>query len=150
VLEPIAERAKLNRYKSDEPLFAEGDEGDTLHLIRRGSVAVSRQIGNREVVISYVAAGNYVGEMGLLGRTRRNATVRAAVPTETVSLDAESFAELMARNPALRGEIEAVMRKRLVAKVKASSKGGKPGQWSARKAQMVAKEYKAKGGGYTS
>lgn len=42
------------------------------------------------------------------------------------------------------------MRKRLVAKVKASGKGGKPGQWSARKAQMVAKEYKAKGGGYTS
>ena len=115
VLEPIAARAKLNRYKSDEPLFAEGDEGDTLHLIRRGSVAVSRQIGNREVVISYVAAGNYVGEMGLLGRTRRNATVRAAVPTETVSLDAESFAELMSRNPALRGEIETVMRKRLVA-----------------------------------
>lgn len=42
------------------------------------------------------------------------------------------------------------MRKRLVSKVKASGKGGKPGQWSARKAQMVAKEYKAKGGGYTS
>jgi hypothetical protein len=40
------------------------------------------------------------------------------------------------------------MRKRLVAKYKAGSKGGKPGQWSARKAQMVAKEYKAKGGGY--
>ena len=42
------------------------------------------------------------------------------------------------------------MRKRLVAKFKAGSKGGNPGQWSARKAQMVAKEYKAKGGGYTS
>ena len=28
--------------------------------------------------------------------------------------------------------------------------GGKPGQWSARKAQMLAKEYKAKGGGYRS
>ena len=42
------------------------------------------------------------------------------------------------------------MRKNLVAKVKAGSKGGKPGQWSARKAQMVAKQYKAKGGGYTS
>jgi hypothetical protein len=40
------------------------------------------------------------------------------------------------------------MRKNLVAKVKASSKGGNPGQWSARKAQMVAKQYKAKGGGY--
>ena len=42
------------------------------------------------------------------------------------------------------------MRKSLVASVKAGSKGGKPGQWSARKAQMVAKQYKAKGGGYTS
>ena len=42
------------------------------------------------------------------------------------------------------------MRKNLVAKVKASAKGGKPGQWAARKAQMVAKQYKAKGGGYTS
>ena len=31
---------------------------------------------------------------------------------------------------------------------KAGSKGGKPGQWSARKAQMLAKQYKAKGGGY--
>ena len=40
------------------------------------------------------------------------------------------------------------MRKNLVAKVKASSKGGSSGQWSARKAQMVAKQYKAKGGGY--
>ena len=40
------------------------------------------------------------------------------------------------------------MRKRLFEKIKAGSKGGRPGQWSARKAQMLAKEYKAKGGGY--
>ena len=41
------------------------------------------------------------------------------------------------------------MRKRLVNQIKAGSKGGKPGQWSARKAQMLAKRYKEKGGGYT-
>ena len=40
------------------------------------------------------------------------------------------------------------MRKRLFYKIKAGTKGGKAGQWSARKAQMLAKEYKAKGGGY--
>ena len=40
------------------------------------------------------------------------------------------------------------MRKRLFSKIKAGSKGGKAGQWCARKAQMLAKEYKAKGGGY--
>ena len=40
------------------------------------------------------------------------------------------------------------MRKALFERIKAGSKGGKPGQWSARKAQMLAKEYKTKGGGY--
>lgn len=40
------------------------------------------------------------------------------------------------------------MRKRLFKQVKAAGKGGKPGQWSARKAQMLATQYKAKGGGY--
>ena len=40
------------------------------------------------------------------------------------------------------------MRKNLFNRIKAGGKGGAPGQWSARKAQMLAKQYKAKGGGY--
>ena len=40
------------------------------------------------------------------------------------------------------------MRKRLFNRIKAGSKGGKPGQWSARKAQMLAAAYKKAGGGY--
>jgi hypothetical protein len=40
------------------------------------------------------------------------------------------------------------MRKSLFNSIKAGGKGGSPGQWSARKAQMLAKQYKAKGGGY--
>ena len=40
------------------------------------------------------------------------------------------------------------MRKNLFNKIKAGSKGGRAGQWSARKAQMLAKQYKDKGGGY--
>ena len=42
------------------------------------------------------------------------------------------------------------MRKRIVASVKAGGKGGRPGQWSARKAQLVASRYKKAGGGYTT
>tara|TARA_R110000796_G_scaffold14191_3_gene46474 strand:- start:1205 stop:1429 length:225 start_codon:yes stop_codon:yes gene_type:complete len=40
------------------------------------------------------------------------------------------------------------MRKRQFAAVKAGSKGGAPGQWSARKAQLLAQRYKKAGGGY--
>ena len=41
-------------------------------------------------------------------------------------------------------------RKRQFQSIKAGSKGGNPGQWSARKAQMLASAYKKAGGGYTS
>ena len=40
------------------------------------------------------------------------------------------------------------MRKRMFSAIKAGSKGGKPGQWSARKAQLLAARYKKAGGGY--
>ncbi len=42
------------------------------------------------------------------------------------------------------------LRERIKKRVLAGGKGGKPGQWSARKAQMVAQEYKKAGGGYRS
>jgi hypothetical protein len=40
------------------------------------------------------------------------------------------------------------LRKRLFEKIKAGGKGGDPGEWSARKAQLLAREYKMSGGGY--
>jgi len=40
------------------------------------------------------------------------------------------------------------MRKSLFERIKAGGKGGAPGQWSARKAQMLAAKYKKAGGGY--
>ena len=40
------------------------------------------------------------------------------------------------------------MRKRLFSKIKAGTKGGDPGEWSARKAQLLASQYKKAGGGY--
>ncbi|MAR66870.1 MAG: hypothetical protein CL833_06410 [Crocinitomicaceae bacterium] len=42
------------------------------------------------------------------------------------------------------------MRKRMFKRILAGSKGGRAGQWSARKAQMLALQYKKAGGGYTS
>jgi hypothetical protein len=40
------------------------------------------------------------------------------------------------------------MRREIFQRIKAGGKGGRPGQWSARKAQMLARQYKSRGGGY--
>ncbi|NJD87376.1 MAG: cyclic nucleotide-binding domain-containing protein [Betaproteobacteria bacterium] len=105
--ELVASGVEVRRYGGGETLFREGDASDGLYLLRRGSVMVSRTIAGREVVLSYLSAGNYVGEMALLTDTPRSATVRAAVTTEAVVLDAGAFKRVLGRNPKWREEMEA-------------------------------------------
>lgn len=102
----LAETATIHHYDAGTSLFRQGDPGDCLHIIRSGSVTVSSKIGGREVVLTYLAAGNYVGEMALLADTPRTATVRAAVKTETIRIDGESFKALIADEHELRAEME--------------------------------------------
>ena len=99
--------AQIQHFMEGEPLFNEGETGDSVHLIRRGSVTVSRRIGGRDIVLSYVAAGNYVGEMALLSDAPRSATVRAAINhTETIRIEGQAFKRLMSRSDALRHQVE--------------------------------------------
>jgi len=105
--ELLAGGVKVKNFGTGDVLFSENDAPDGLYLIRRGSVTISRKIAGREVVLSYLAAGNYVGEMALISESPRTATVRAAVATEAVILDAGSFQRVLARNPLWREEMEA-------------------------------------------
>jgi CRP-like cAMP-binding protein/thioredoxin reductase/Fe-S-cluster-containing hydrogenase component 2 len=106
-LDSLARSATIKEYAAGEELFHEGDEADGLYLIQRGSVTVSRMIGGREVVLFYVAAGNYVGEMALVSGEPRYGTVRAAVATEAVLIGADHMREIIARNPDIRNALDA-------------------------------------------
>ncbi len=112
-LERIATRSELRKYTANDVLFEQGDTADGLHLIRNGSVSVSRRIGGRDIVTSYVAAGNYVGEMGLVGQAQRSATVRATVATESVFLSAAVFDEMLANDARLRERMQDTVKVRL-------------------------------------
>ena len=112
-LEATAARAELRRFKPGEALFSQGDEPDGLHLIRSGSVSVARRIGGRDIVMSYVAAGNYVGEMALVGQARRSATVTATVNTESVFLSREVFDEMVLRETGMRERMQATVKRRV-------------------------------------
>jgi len=114
-LADVVAAAKLERFKAGDVLFNEGEVGDSLHLVRIGSLTISRNIGGKDVVLSYVPAGNYVGEMALMGESRRSATARAAIATETVRLDGESFKKLVNRIPVLRLRLQSEYRQRTAA-----------------------------------
>ena len=112
-LDEMVHGATIKTFAAGKVLFKEGDEPDGLHLIRRGSVTISNMASGKEVVISYVPAGHYVGEMALLSSARRSATVRAAVNCETILLTAQAFNAVINRNPKLRGDIETQVLQRL-------------------------------------
>jgi CRP-like cAMP-binding protein/Fe-S-cluster-containing hydrogenase component 2/thioredoxin reductase len=116
-LDHLVGGAQVKKFDGGESLFAEGDAADGLYLLRRGSVTISRKIGGHDIVLSYVAAGNYVGEMALLTDTPRTATVRAAVATEAIVLDGARFKAVLARHPTLREEVEAQLLSRIRANV---------------------------------
>ena len=119
----IANSSEIKTFKSGEILFNEGDEADALHLIRKGSVSVSKRLDGRSVVLNYVASGNYVGEMGLISDAPRSASVTAAVASETIRIDGSAFKTLMASNPKLKATVEEKFSDRIAQNEKVSQSG---------------------------
>lgn len=82
----------------------------------------------------------------------RSAKPRAASkqrPTKRPDKKSSAKAATSARSTSAAGRYsKPALREAVKKQVKAGSRGGKPGQWSARKAQRVATEYKKRGGGY--
>jgi CRP-like cAMP-binding protein/thioredoxin reductase/Fe-S-cluster-containing hydrogenase component 2 len=107
-IDDIAATATIHSWAKGRVLFNEGEDGDSLHLIRRGSVLVRKKMGDHDVVLNYVAAGNCVGEMAMVSGEPRNATVAAAADCETIRIEREDFERLMDRHPSLREQIEGV------------------------------------------
>ena len=73
-----------------------------------------------------------------------------AKPTGKVSLSQGGAPQSKLRVNEAGNYTKPTMRKQQFNRIKAGGKGGNPGQWSARKAQMLAKAYKSAGGGYKS
>ncbi|MEM8753083.1 MAG: cyclic nucleotide-binding domain-containing protein [Pseudomonadota bacterium] len=117
-LAEVIANAEPKTYSRGEALIKEGDEGDAIYLIRAGSATVSRKIGASDVVMAYVPAGQFVGEMALLFHQTRSATVRATVPVEAVEIDGAHFRSLLGQKPKLRAIVDRVARERAEANQK--------------------------------
>ena len=123
----LAASAALLNYRAGETLFEEGAAGDGLYLIRRGSVTVSRNMSGREVVLAYVSAGQYVGEMALMSDLPRSATARAAVASEVIRLEPAPFRSLLVRYPEVRERLHHQFSQRLVQNAEAQRQSERSG-----------------------
>ena len=93
--------AEVESVPAGKAIITEGEDGYDIFVIRQGSMVVEKTIGGKPVFLSYLPAGSYVGEMALIDRGRRTATVRAAIKSEVIRLDGDAFRRLLAAKPAL-------------------------------------------------
>jgi cGMP-dependent protein kinase 2 len=100
-LAEVLDSAEVTPVRAGQTIINEGEEGEDIFVIRVGSMIVEKMIGGKPVFLSYLPAGSYVGEMGLIGGGRRTATVRAAIKSEVIKLHGEAFRRLMEKKPAL-------------------------------------------------
>ncbi|HEY7966451.1 MAG TPA: FAD-dependent oxidoreductase [Solirubrobacteraceae bacterium] len=99
-------------YEEGETIFAEGDSGDSLFMIIAGEVEVLKRFGDEQRAVGTLGAGEYFGEMALLGRDPRSATARALTPLDVLVLQASDFSALAGSLPEFRRGFEEIARRR--------------------------------------
>jgi CRP-like cAMP-binding protein/thioredoxin reductase/Fe-S-cluster-containing hydrogenase component 2 len=114
VLADVVNSSQVVEFKPNEKLIEEGADDDAVYLIRKGSVTVSMRVGGKDVVLAYLPAGNYVGEMALVTHRNRAATVTAASATEAIRMDSAAFRALLDRDPELRRKVEDKLQHRMI------------------------------------
>jgi len=99
---PLVASAEVMQARAGQVIVKEGADDKDVFIIRRGSMIVEKQIGDRPVFLSYLPAGSYFDEMAVIDGSTRTATVKAAIKSELICLPGEGFLELLAKNPTLR------------------------------------------------
>ena len=108
--------------------------------------AMKKQYGSKRGVQVFNAAANKGTVKGVKKKTPSAGAKKKQ--TRTLKLAPGGAAKSKSRVNEAGNYTKPAMRKRQFNRIKAGSKGGAPGQWSARKAQMLASAYKKAGGGY--
>jgi hypothetical protein len=107
VLERLAGAMAAVQFAPGETIVREGDPADALFIIDEGRVAVTAMgEGDREQVLRAMGPGTYFGEIGLLERIPRTATVTAVEATSCSRIDGDVFMEALTETPSVRSLVD--------------------------------------------
>ncbi len=100
-------------YADGEVICRQGERGDQMYVIQAGRVTVWREDGIGEVVIGEMKSGDIFGEMALIDRQPRSATVRAEGRVRVLTLDKRAFMRQVHEDPSLAYRILGLMSSRI-------------------------------------
>jgi CRP/FNR family transcriptional regulator, cyclic AMP receptor protein len=113
-LDQIASHLIERRYPRNTTIVEEGLAGDYMYIIREGRVKVTKlSEDGREKILEFLETGAFVGEMALLERAPRSASVKTLSAVRLLALSRNDFLSLLRRSPDLALAVIEVLCSRL-------------------------------------
>ena len=113
-LEQVASHLIERRFPRNTTIVEEGLAGDYMYVIREGRVKVTKlSEDGREKILEFLDAGSFFGEMALLDRAPRIASVKTLKPVKLLALSRTDFLNLLRKSPDLSLSVIQELCKRL-------------------------------------
>ncbi len=106
IREEIAQKMARVRIKAGDTLFKENEVSIGLFVVRKGKLAVTIDVKGCETLVKTVETGGVVGEISILTKGRRTATVRAVSDSELMHLSEQDYKVYFKQCPALRQTLQ--------------------------------------------
>ena len=88
-------------YRDGELVVRQGAKGDCMYVIQSGKVEVFRVEGERQIPLRVASKGEFFGEMALVERMERSASVRAVGEARILTVDKRTFMRRVHEDPSL-------------------------------------------------
>ncbi len=107
----------MKRYgievKKGEYIFKEGDTADSMYLIHKGKVQISKDVVSGERKLVTLSEGQFIGEMAIINSTSRSANALAVEDCELIKMDKHSFDHSVRENHELAVSVIKLLSDRL-------------------------------------
>ncbi len=103
---------KCRIFDQGEIVIRQGETGNSLFLIMRGVVRIIHEEKDKKIEVATLLAGDFFGEMALLHREPRTATVQAKTLCVIYELESRNFKEIIKQHPSIQVALEKVDRER--------------------------------------
>lgn len=108
----IIKKVELLTLPKGKVVFTEGEEGDAFYLIGKGELNVKRNMLGEDRLLSVLGEGQFFGEMSLLMKEKRNATVEVTASADLMKISREAFIEIVEKDKKLMDNFQKIMKER--------------------------------------
>lgn len=103
----------IRNYPKDTMIFSEGEEGNELFIIQKGTVRITKIVNDNEVQLAMLKTGDIFGEMALLNNQPRSASAIVNEETVMMAVNQGNFQKMVVEQPAMTTKLTTLLSERI-------------------------------------